>query len=588
MRKLSSLIMLIMLLVACGPQAAPSPISQPPTAAPTESLPSPTAEEAASATPEPLTPTPEGTMEGTVPAAFDGEPLPTERGDLFSAAGACTVCHTQMVDEAGTDVSTDTFWRASMMANSARDPYWRASVEGEIHSNPTLQAVIEDKCATCHMPMARFTAVVGGGQGTVLGEGFVDPAHGLHSLAIDGISCALCHQILEGGFGQATSFSGGYAIDPETPVGERDNYGPHPVEDELVQLMQASSGYAPVESAHVEQSELCATCHTLYTPYVDAAGEIAGEFPEQTPYLEWLASSYGDTVSCQNCHMPSASGGVQLSITGGPARSPFHQHVFAGGNAYMLQILGTFGPEMSVTASSAQFEAKEAQILEQLQARTARIVLEETSIDGSTLVAEASVANMTGHKFPTGFPARRVWIHLIVKDAAGQVIFESGAAAADGSIAGNDNDVDAATYEPHYDTIDDAGQVQIYESIMGNTEGEVTTTLLRGAEYLKDNRLLPPGFDKAAVDDDIAVYGAASVDESFVGGSDHVRYAIDLGNAQGPFTVTAELLYQSIGYRWADNLRAHDGHEGQTFLAYYSQVPNEPVVVSSVSEEVGE
>ncbi len=72
---------------------------------------------------------------------------------------------------------------------------------------------------------------------------------------------------------------------------------------------------------------------------------------------------------------------------------------------------------------------------------------------------------------------------------------------------GNDNDADPAAYEPHYATIDDAEQVQIYESIMGNTDGEVTTTLLRGAGYLKDNRLLPSGFDKDTVGADIACAG---------------------------------------------------------------------------------
>ncbi|MDF1596036.1 MAG: hypothetical protein P1T08_08065 [Acidimicrobiia bacterium] len=45
--------------------------------------------------------------------------------------------------------------------------------------------------------------------------------------------------------------------------------------------------------------------------------------------------------------------------------------------------------------------------------------------------------------------------------------------------------------EPHYDTVADPGQVQIYETILLTTDREVTTTLLRGATYLKDNRLLP-------------------------------------------------------------------------------------------------
>lgn len=56
----------------------------------------------------------------------------------------------------------------------------------------------------------------------------------------------------------------------------------------------------------------------------------------------------------------------------------------------------------------------------------------------------------------------------------------------------------------------------------------------------------------------------------------------------GPLTVTAELLYQSIGYRWADNLRRHDAPEPARFLGYYEQTPNQPVVVASTTVEIGE
>jgi hypothetical protein len=52
--------------------------------------------------------------------------------------------------------------------------------------------------------------------------------------------------------------------------------------------------------------------------------------------------------------------------------------------------------------------------------------------------------------------------------------------------------------------------------------------------------------------------------------------------------VTAELLYQSIGYRWAENLRSYDAPEATRFLEYYEQVPNQPVVVSGETMEVSE
>ena len=34
--------------------------------------------------------------------------------------------------------------------------------------------------------------------------------------------------------------------------------------------------------------------------------------------------------------------------------------------------------------------------------------------------------NLAGHKFPTGHPYRRAWLHVRVSDPAGRVLFESG------------------------------------------------------------------------------------------------------------------------------------------------------------------
>jgi hypothetical protein len=583
---LSGLLILLLLLTTCGPQPSPSPTTEVPAGSPAPAV-------AASA--GPAAPTVEASAGPPAPTSVEpssagqaGLPLPTERGTLFSASGLCTACHMQMVDQTGVDVSTDIFWRASMMANSGRDPYWQASVRGEVLSNPDYRAVIEDKCATCHLPMARFTTAATGGQGQMLDDGFLAVEHPYHALALDGVSCTLCHQIREDGFSQRSSYSGGFVIDTALPSGRREVFGPYQVPPGLARSMQASSGFGPLQGPHMEQSELCATCHTLYTPYLDAAGQIAGEFPEQMPYLEWLASGYADSISCQDCHMPLAQGGVQLSITGGPRRTPFYQHVFVGGNAYMLEVLESFGQDLAVTASAEHFQDKRARTVEQLQQRTAAIVIEEAGLDGTTLTADLVVANRTGHKLPTGFPARRLWIHVTVQDANGQLLFESGAVNPDGFIAGNDNDTDPGAYEPHYLIVEDPSQVQIYEAIMGDTEGAVTTILLKGAGYLKDNRLLPMGFDKSAAQADIAVYGAAAKDRDFAGSSDRVRYVVDLDSGLGPFTISAELLYQSIGYRWADNLRRYDAPEPIRFVGYYEQVSNHPVVVASTTREFGE
>src|SRR5262249_3751089 len=113
-------------------------------------------------------------------------------------------------------------------------------------------------------------------------------------------------------------------------------------------------------------------------------------------------------------------------------------------------------------------------------------------------------------------------------------------------------------------------QVQIYESVMGDTAGLPTTVLLNGVRFIKDSRLLPDGFDKATASPDIAVVGTAANDADFRGGQDRVQYVVDPGTHTGPFQIEAELRFQSIGFRWAENLRRHESAEPKRFLGYYS------------------
>ena len=116
----------------------------------------------------------------------------------------------------------------------------------------------------------------------------------------------------------------------------------------------------------------------------------------------------------------------------------------------------------------------------------------------------------------------------------------------------------------------------------------MTTVLLSGYGYAKDNRLLPTGFDKATALSDIAPYGQATSDDDFGGGGDHILYQVDLGSAKGPFTVKVELLYQSIGYRWAENVGSYQGAEIARFLQYYQEMSNLPVIVASATATVAQ
>ena len=89
---------------------------------------------------------------------------------------------------------------------------------------------------------------------------------------------------------------------------------------------------------------------------------------------------------------------------------------------------------------------------------------------------------------------------------------------------------------------------------------------------MKDNRILPTGFDPASADARVQPAGGAASDADFTAGSDRVRYSVAVDPAAGPFTVEAELWFQPIGYRWAENLAAYDAPETRRFVGYYREM----------------
>jgi hypothetical protein len=111
------------------------------------------------------------------------------------------------------------------------------------------------------------------------------------------------------------------------------------------------------------------------------------------------------------------------------------------------------------------------------------------------------------------------------------------------------------TYEPHYDKITDPSQVQIYETILQDTDDNMTYILLHALHYLKDNRLLPRGLDKNDVNlpETINPHGNAVTDSDFVGGSDTVEYEIKELQPD-TYTITATLHYQALSYGFAQDL----------------------------------
>jgi hypothetical protein len=277
--------------------------------------------------------------------------------------------------------------------------------------------------------------------------------------------------------------------------------------------------------------------------------------------------------------MPVVSEDVPATSVFGQPRTGVSRHTFVGGNFFMQRILNKFRNDLSVKALPQEMDAAVNRTIQHLQTESARVAVEHAERRDDRLEFDVAIDNLSGHKLPTAYPSRRSWLHVVVRDSGGRTVFESGALGSDGAIQGNDNDADPTRFEPHHVSISRPDQVQVYESVMAGSDGALTTGLLTAVRFIKDNRLLPKGFDKRTADKDVAVHGEAENDPDFTGGADRVQYSVEVGSTPGPFLVTAELWFQPVAYRWAMNLKAYDAPETRRFVGYYEQTATGSAVV---------
>jgi hypothetical protein len=551
-------------------------------------------------------------------AAFD----PAWGSDgAFTDATSCDQCHAArdgedaLRDAQGNDISPPHDWRHGIMAHAFDDPYFQAVMEEESRYRfPQLAGAIEDKCLSCHAPMGHLNAHSSGAG--LDADGYYRYAQAVQDMdAREAIGCTLCHQIEA-----TTSDSDGQPVVGDDAQGghfsigsARIIYGPYGGPGDIAVTagpMQVNVDYTPQYGHQLTESGYCASCHTVTTPVIDIdtglPAEPAREFLEQAPYQEWQNSvfSRGSTEQrqeCQDCHMPIPDPDYQTAIALRPPnqveRSPYFRHTLAGGNTYMLELLQRFGDVLGIeaTTSDAGFAEQIAATRALLTEASAAIAITRVEqVGDATLEVDIAVTNYSGHKLPTSYPSRRVWVHLRVRDdSRGATVFESGAPGADGGIA-TDSDALAercftvdkpadfsndGCYEPHRDRIDSEQQVAIYETTLADTRGHITQVLLYADSYLKDNRIPPQGFTGDAVVGATGVVGVTSEDIDFNrdadgegSGSDSVHYLIPLAGAAGPFTVEARLLYQAIKPAFVKKLSADSGRV-MRFKQMYQMLP---------------
>lgn len=485
----------------------------------------------------------------------------------FSSWSACVTCHAGVSRPAAADsalpqsIGPADLWGGSMMAHSSRDPYWQAKVRFESAAAPSKAAVIQDTCLRCHAPMQQYEM-----RATSTQMALDD----LNALGREGAGCTVCHQIAPDGLGARESFEANFKINDERLI-----YGPHA--DPFANPMIANTRYTPVEARHIMESALCGSCHTVITPVLDAQEEVRGEFVEQAPFLEWLASSYpGEGRTCQSCHMPvlRGSNGKEIPVSfalrpnGLPfpptsPRAPFGLHFIAGANVAMLDMLRELNP-----LEEAQLKLTRDRTSKSLENALALEVAGELQDD--LLQVSVKVANLTGHKLPSAYPSRRVWLHLTARDASGKVVFESGAWDPEtGEIAAQNG------IEPHRRVVSEPWQTIIYESELADLDGNPTVSLLRAASAIKDNRLLPAGFDLSkwhldGIDANSIRPVGVDEDEDFLPGSDVVRYFIP-ASGEKPFTVEVEALYQTVKPGHTAGMNPANSLEEERFLDVFAR-----------------
>ncbi|MEQ8767039.1 MAG: multiheme c-type cytochrome [Planctomycetota bacterium] len=503
----------------------------------------------------------------------------------FALAVVCSSCHSAseasvaMRDRQGRSVAPYDLWQSTMMANSTRDPFWRAMVAAEVQTNPSRRAEIEAKCLRCHAPM---TSEIAENHGVVAKMSHLaDLETDLGLAAQEGVSCTICHQIQPDGLGTEASYDGGFHIDASRKI-----FGPH--EEPFTMPMSRMSSFTPTHGEHILESSLCGSCHTLLTSPLDGDGNVEPiDFIEQAAYLEWRNSAFSTegekpgerAQSCQGCHLPTRDiDGVPIRtrLAHNPMgtdfgaieeRKPFGRHLLVGGNTLVPELFKRFAEELNVAAPVDAFEATLEATRQQLAHRTASLTIGESEQDGDDLVIPITVTNLTGHKLPTGYPSRRLFLQVRVLDEAGEAVFETGTFDAQGRLttAGDVHPAERAggPIHPHADALRSSDQVAVWESVMADTEGRPTYRLLRAASYAKDDRLLPIGWSSEHAEAERTSPHGVSGDDDFEPGRDTVRIVVP--SSAEPKRIEATLYYQVLSPRFAAELFAIDAPEVRTF-----------------------
>ncbi|MEK6333982.1 MAG: cytochrome P460 family protein [Acidobacteriota bacterium] len=567
----------------------------------------------------------------------------------FLTSSQCMGCHSATNDDMvypfgesnakPINLSPYTEWRASMMGLAGRDPIFHAQLESEKTLYPARAEFFDNTCYRCHGVMGQRQVELDKNQPFTHQMVYAlsgDPDAKYGALARDGISCAVCHQMSKEGLGTPAQFTGKFKLEDFNVVN-----GPY---DQLVTLpMKQATGITPRFAEHVKSSALCGSCHTVILPVFDNQGKAVldkngkpKEFYEQTTYPEWLNSVYQNerapvstaTVkTCQDCHMRRDFQGRQIisrianiednnypytdfrlpdkEITV-RIRDQFSRHTLIGINQFGLMMFQQFPAILGIRTADYMYgqgalglETAQNSSDELAKKETAKIEVTSLNLNDKYLEAAVRVENLAGHSLPSGVAFRRAFLTFEVLDAEGKVIWASGRTNNVGAIVrGTSEEVlvtefffDPLTrkevFQPHYALINDQGQVQIYEEVIEDPQGKITTSFTALDHPLKNNRLLPKGWRvDGPYSEHTGPHGDAERDPEYVNksgasGADRIIYRVPLDEStRRAVSVRVTFNYQAIPpYYLKDRFTIGKGPETQrlAYLASHLTVAETPI-----------
>jgi hypothetical protein len=449
--------------------------------------------------------------------------VPTTRNDFFipgtkinklqqriQSVNSCAACH------GGYDAQREplTPWAASMMGQSARDPIFHATLA---IANQDA-AFAGNLCLRCHTP-----------GGWLAGHAEDPTGANLSEIDYQGVSCNFCHRMVDPQYtaGQSpdadvdilsgiapavtTPHSGSFIVDPQDRRRGPFDIGylnPHPW----------------FQSPYHTMSRMCATCHDVSNPVyarqpnntyaltaMDAANPSNSkfdQFPVERTFSEWEQSLFAagpvemggrfginETAvsSCQDCHMPAATGTGAHPELGPIVRTNLPSHFFNGANTWVLKSVRALFDDTTTYLSPESVDASIGRAQQMLRAAS------DLQLTQVGRFINARVINYSGHKLPTGYAeGRRVWVNVKFFNATNQLIAERG----------HYNDTTAALT---------TSDTKVYEAEQGIDAAVAAATGIPVGPgfhfainnmYYKDNRIPPMGFTNA---------GFASIQASPVG-----------------------------------------------------------------------